>query len=474
MKKNQKKLLLFKNKHIKDFLIKPFMKKNQKKTFIIFIFTAFCILFFGAWNVVDGNYDKQNKVIIFFKNLVPTKISRKIRDTFFIIPDLKTLNKDLKLQVRKFEQGLEGQLFDEKEIKTKSKTINYKNFFLPFPRLDTRAGYTNPSNSARAHYLEVVGDKILVLSGEGKTIFFEKKNIFKKKLMQEKIQNNINDIMIKNNLTFIGVRDLFVDKNIVYISLMSKDKNGYTFNIYTADLNYKKLNFKIFFETKQYFKEYSVSTGGRIEKFKNGKILFTFGNSGVLGAPQDKNSLLGKIISIDLITKNYELVSLGHRNQQGIAYDEDLNLIINAEHGPKGGDEINFNYYKKNNVLNFGFDVVSYGIEYDGTDPYKRPHSDFGFVEPIKYFVPSIGISEIIFLNKEKSFLKKNSLFVSSLRAGSLYIYELNDQLNKIESEERVNFGNERIRDIKYDPENKVFFLIFEITPSIVVLKIKD
>ena len=280
--------------------------------------------------------------------------------------------------------------------------------------------------------------------------------------------------MTKNNLTFIGVRDLFVDKNIVYISLISKNEKGYTFNIYTANLNYKKLDFKIFFETKQFFKKYSVSTGGRIEKFKNDKILFTIGSSGVLGAPQDKNSLLGKIISIDLNTKNYELVSIGHRNQQGIAYDEDLNLIINSEHGPKGGDEINFNYYKKNSVLNFGFDVVSYGIEYDGTDPYKRPHSDFGFVEPIKYFVPSIGISEIIFLNKEKSFLKKNSLFVSSLRAGSLYIYELNDQLDKIESEERINFGNERIRDIKYDLENNVFFLIFEITPSIVVLKIKD
>jgi len=449
-------------------------KKKDKKKLVIVLSIFFVLLFVGGWNVIDGNYDKQNKVILALKKFVPSKISRKIRDTIFVIPDLKTLNKDLELQVRKFEQDLDGQLFDEKEIKTKKKIINYKNFFLPFPRLDVRAGNTNQTNSARAHYLEVVGDKILVLSGQGKTIFFEKKNIFEKKLEQEKIQNNINDIMTKNNFTFIGVRDLFVDKNIVYISLISKNEKGYTFNIYTANLNYKKLDFKIFFETKQFFKEYSVSTGGRIEKFKNDKILFTIGNSGVLGAPQDKNSLLGKIISIDLNTKNYELVSIGHRNQQGIAYDEDLNLIINSEHGPKGGDEINFNYYKKNSVLNFGFDVVSYGIEYDGTDPYKRPHSDFGFVEPIKYYVPSIGISEIIFLNKEKSFLKKNSLFVSSLRAGSLYIYELNDQLDKIESEERINFGNERIRDIKYDPENNVFFLIFEITPSIVVLKIKD
>ena len=101
----------------------------------------------------------------------------------------------------------------------------------------------------------------------------------------------------------------------------------------------------------------------------------------------------------------------------------------------------------------------------------KKPHIEFGFVEPFIYYVPSIGISEIVFLNKEKSFLNKNTLFVSSLRAGSIYVYELNDKLNEVEKETRINFGNERIRDIAYDPENEVFFILFELTPSIGVLK---
>ena len=170
------------------------------------------------------------------------------------------------------------------------------------------------------------------------------------------------------------------------------------------------------------------------------------------------------------------MMSLGHRNPQGLVYVEDLNLIINSEHGPKGGDEVNLNFLNENKVPNFGFDTVSYGIEYNGTDPYKRgktkkPHIEFGFVEPFIYYVPSIGISEIVFLNKEKSFLNKNTLFVSSLRAGSIYVYELNDKLNEVEKETRINFGNERIRDIAYDPENEVFFILFELTPSIGVLK---
>ena len=279
--------------------------------------------------------------------------------------------------------------------------------------------------------------------------------------------------MTKNNLEFIGIRDLFVENNKVYISLLIQDEKGFSFNIYKAELNYKELNFEIFFETKTYITKYSASTGGRIEKFKNDKILFSLGSSGVSGAPQDKNSLLGKIISIDLNTKNYELISLGHRNPQGLVYVEDLDLIINSEHGPKGGDEINFNFIKKNNVPNYGFDVVSYGIEYDGSDPYKRPHSKFGFVEPFKYFNPSIGISEIVFLNKKSSSFNKNILFISSLRAGSLYVMELNDQITKIVKEERIYFGDERIRDIKYDLENDVFFIIFEMIPTIGVLKFK-
>ena len=95
-------------------------KKNQKKLVIV-LSIFFVLLFVGGWNVIDGNYDKQNKVILAFKKFIPSKISRKIRDTIFVIPDLQTLNKDLELQVRKFEQGLDGQLFDEKEIKTKKK-----------------------------------------------------------------------------------------------------------------------------------------------------------------------------------------------------------------------------------------------------------------------------------------------------------------------------------------------------------------
>mgnify|MGYP006089071179 FL=1 len=444
-----------------------------KKYTIIFFFLFLVISFFSIWTAISGGYDKQNKVILFLKNSIPNSVSRKIRDVFFIIPDLKTQNKILNLQVEKFEQGYDGTLFQEKKTESSEKNYSYKNFFLPFPRLDLRAGYAATKNSTRAHYLEVIQDKVLVISGLGQTIFFEKKNIFNNKLNQIEIPNNIKDeILNKNNYKLIGIRDLFHEKNYLYISLLFESTDGISQNIYRAKLDYNKLNFKLFFETKEYWKEFNVFSGGRIEKFKDNKILYSIGYSSVKGAAQDKNSLLGKIISINTDTSSYELVSIGHRNPQGLTYIDDLNLIINTEHGPLGGDEINFNYYTKKVIPNYGWDIASYGVPYIGKDIYKKSHKDYGFVEPFKNFDLAIGISEIIFLNKDISPSKKDTLFVSSLRAGSIYEIELNSNLSKIMKESRFKFGDERIRDIEYDSELNAIFIIFEYTPSIGILKL--
>ena len=75
------------------------MKKNKNKIFRYFLknklkslFLFFCLLgfisFVGAWSAVSGGHDKQNKLILFFKKIIPTPIYQKARDTIFIIPHL--------------------------------------------------------------------------------------------------------------------------------------------------------------------------------------------------------------------------------------------------------------------------------------------------------------------------------------------------------------------------------------------------
>ena len=68
-----------------------FLKKHKYKFFIIILF-VFILAFIGLWSIVSGGYDKQNKAILFLKEFIPSKIAREVRNTVFIIPDLKERN----------------------------------------------------------------------------------------------------------------------------------------------------------------------------------------------------------------------------------------------------------------------------------------------------------------------------------------------------------------------------------------------
>ena len=107
------------------------------------------------------------------------------------------------------------------------------------------------------------------------------------------------------------------------------------------------------------------------------------------------------------------MISKGHRNPQGLFYDKMNKFILSTEHGPYGGDEINMIMLNHKGLQNFGWPIASYGEHY--TDPKKvkikkypllKSHRDHGFIEPLKYFVPSIGISEIVKIGE------KNMLFL--------------------------------------------------------------
>ena len=452
----------------------------MKKILIVVIILGLAGLA-GLWSIVSGGYDKQNKTILFLKKIIPTSVSRKIRDTIFIIPDLKEQNKILSVQVAKYEQGLEGNLFEEVTEKTTDKiyTYNLKKFFLPFKRLDLRAGWAAEKNSRRAHYLEIIDDKVLLISGLGETIYFQKKNIDKKKLNQIKIFNNIAKILKNKNSKLLGIRDLYYENDYIYISIIEKETRGATINIYRAKKNFNNLDFELFFETLEFKNNYTLQTGGRIEKFRGNEILFSIGFFNNYDDPQKADNLLGKVIAIDKITKSHRLISLGHRNPQGLSFLENNNLVINTEHGPKGGDEINFNFLSDNRLKNFGWPISSYGKPYPGTEKIyidkgllKTTHAENGFEEPIKYYVPSIGISELVAIEDNPQNNLVNTLHVSSLRANSIYIIKVSKGFKKILTQDRIYISNNRIRDIKYDKESNNFFLILENVPAIGVIKI--
>ena len=208
------------------------------------------------------------------------------------------------------------------------------------------------------------------------------------------------------------------------------------------------------------------------------KILFS------LGTPEkhaSKNSLLaqddlskfGKILEIDkselkkaIIDKtviNPEIFSKGHRVPQGLTILN--NKIFGVEHGPKGGDELNLLIKGKN----YGWPNASYGTNYlkaNGGDgiSYNINHNKQGFKEPLFAFVPSVGISSVNncpkILNSyyKKPCLMALSLYGNELRKGySIIIFLLNDEMNKVNSIEKISLKDLVLRHFVTDNENKLF-----------------
>lgn len=147
-------------------------------------------------------------------------------------------------------------------------------------------------------------------------------------------------------------------------------------------------------------------------------LFFSVGHLGPSesGQLQASSNSFGKIFQYNLVTHKLSARSSGHRNTQGLVYSIERELI-NTEHGPQGGDEINRILEGKN----YGWPDKTYGTDYGRYSwPWSKNVGGEKSQEPLFAWVPSIGISSII---QVTSFHKKwyGDLIVGSLKAQSLY-----------------------------------------------------
>lgn len=86
-----------------------------------------------------------------------------------------------------------------------------------------------------------------------------------------------------------------------------------------------------------------------------------------------------------------EIYTIGHRNVQGLLFDDTTDAVFATEHGPKGGDELNLIVPGNN----YGWPVITYGVNYDGTIISNKTEAP-GMEQPLAKWVPSIAPSGLI------------------------------------------------------------------------------
>lgn len=149
---------------------------------------------------------------------------------------------------------------------------------------------------------------------------------------------------------------------------------------------------------------------------------------------------------------NSEIYSLGHRNIQGLSIHPETGELWASEMGPRGGDELNLIQPGKN----YGWPLVSYGIEYGGSSVGEGISQMEGMEEPVYYWDPVIAPSGMTFYSSNDMPEWKNNLFIGGLRGQHISRLIIED--NKVVGEERLlkDLG-ERFRDITVGNDGKLY-----------------
>jgi len=166
------------------------------------------------------------------------------------------------------------------------------------------------------------------------------------------------------------------------------------------------------------------------------------------GAVPDGNPFAGKDGALP------EIWSYGHRNAEGLAFNPADGKLWEQEHGPMGGDEINVIEKGKN----YGWPVVSYGVNYDGTPVGTGKQQAPGLVDPIWHWTPSIAPSGMAFIAGDLFKGWKGSLINGALKFQLLSRLELSGD-KAVKEERLLQDLHERIRDVRQGPDGALYLL---------------
>jgi glucose/arabinose dehydrogenase len=229
-------------------------------------------------------------------------------------------------------------------------------------------------------------------------------------------------------------------------------------------------------DVKEIFDAVSKGRGhysGKIAFDKNGYLFLSLGDrqvppEGNLEAhpAQDLSNHHGKIVRlhddgrvpadnpfVNRAGAKPEIWSYGHRNVQGLAIHPETGDVWADEHGPQGGDELNLIQPGKN----YGWPVIGYGVNYQtGLAIHSGTHRQ-GMEQPMRVWVPSIGISGLMIYTGDRFPQWRGNLFIGGMAGQQLSRLTMNGQ--RVVNEEALVQQRGRIRDIRQGPDGHIYLV---------------
>lgn len=274
----------------------------------------------------------------------------------------------------------------------------------------------------------------------------------------------------QGGLLEVAVHPQFAKNGWIYLTLSDPAANGAMTKLVRGKIDGSRWvqQEDIFLAPKDFYSQSGVHFGSRLV-FAGEHLFFSVGDRGQRSLAQDLSSPYGKIHRVrhdgsvpqdnpfaEQAKQKPHLASIwsyGHRNPQGLALPPQTQTLWAAEHGPRGGDEINL----VNKGMNYGWPVISYGMNYDGS-PLVDKTAQEGMEQPKHYWVPSIAVSEIDFYTGAAFPKWHNRLLVGSLAQQELRLLSVDGE--RITTDQLLFKGLGRIRDLADGPDGHPYVVL--------------
>lgn len=209
-----------------------------------------------------------------------------------------------------------------------------------------------------------------------------------------------------------------------------------------------------------------VHFGSRLLFDREGYLYVTVGDRGQMQAAQDPSNHQGTVNRLHddgRIPQDNPFVgrtgfqpsifAYGIRSPQGLALHPETGEILESEHGPRGGDELNHIQAGGN----YGWPAITYGINYDGSTISSETSRE-GMEQPLHHWVPSIATSGLAVYTGDRFPEWKGSAFIGGLAGTTLARVELNG-LEAVAEERLLGDWGRRIRDVRDGPDGFLYIL---------------
>ena len=259
------------------------------------------------------------------------------------------------------------------------------------------------------------------------------------------------DVQFANQggLLDVNIDPDFTKNRMIYWTYAQPGEEGATLAIAKGKLSVDETKLegvKVIYEVTPRYKG-AGQFGSRLLFDKQGNIVVSSGDrmdDAIRVKAQDLSTTTGKILRITKEGKPVagnpfigkagakpEIYAYGFRNQDGMAFHPVTGDLWEVEFGPRGGDEVNL--IKAGG--NYGWPVITYGIEYRGVKVYDGIQQKEGMIQPVYYFDPVISPGCMMFYTGNIAEWK-NNMFIGGL--SSMFITRLVIEKNKVVGEERL------------------------------------